>query len=35
VLESFDLRVSLKELYEKDFYLWMQENLRLLEEKKV
>jgi hypothetical protein len=25
----------LKELYEKDFYLWVQENLRLLQEKKV
>jgi hypothetical protein len=25
---------SLKELYEKDFYLWVQENLKLLEEKK-
>jgi len=24
----------LKELYEKDFYLWVQENLRLLQEKK-
>ncbi|MFZ8861310.1 MAG: DUF29 domain-containing protein [Thermocrinis sp.] len=34
MLESFDLRASLKELYEKDFYLWVQENLRLLQEKK-
>ena len=25
---------NLKELYEKDFYLWVQENLRLLEEKR-
>lgn len=25
---------NLKELYEKDFYLWVQENLRLLQEKK-
>jgi hypothetical protein len=25
---------DLKELYEKDFYLWVQENLKLLEEKK-
>jgi hypothetical protein len=25
---------NLKELYEKDFYLWVQENLRLLREKK-
>jgi hypothetical protein len=25
---------NLKELYEKDFYLWVQENLKLLEEKK-
>jgi len=26
--------MDLKELYEKDFYLWVQENLKLLEEKK-
>jgi hypothetical protein len=25
---------NLKDLYEKDFYLWVQENLKLLEEKK-
>ena len=34
-LESMETRAqNPKELYEKDFYLWVQENLRLLEEKK-
>ncbi len=34
-LESVEPKVqNLKELYEKDFYLWVQENLRLLKEKR-
>ena len=34
-LELMEPKVqNLKELYEKDFYLWVQENLKLLEEKK-
>ncbi len=33
-LNSMELKEkSLKELYEKDFYLWVQENLRLLKNK--